>query len=178
MWGVEVNGKRVLVSNSQLYSLHDFNRACMAQANVIPVTMPPVKWLEYLGAVIQNADVITMPAEAGPTGQFWEWVNSFLTQRASALAKEEVTLGKVFREKGRVYFRGHDLFRFLDSRKVKYQSQQWVWTQLREHDGETVFWKLRGNTGINVWSLPNPESFVTDEPEPGQRLIPEQTESF
>ncbi len=152
MWAMEVGGKRVMVSNSQFYSRDEFNRACMAQANLVPIHMPPQKWLKYLGELIATADVMQMPEDAGPTGQLWEWIEGFTLQRANALTKEEVWLGKPYRAEGKVYFRSIDLFRYLDSHKVKYKSEQAVWQLLRHHGADKEAWHVRGK-GVNVWVL-------------------------
>jgi hypothetical protein len=153
MWGMEVNGKRVMVSNSQFYNRDDFNRAVMAQANVVPIHMTPAKWLRYLSEIIVAADVMSMPDDAGPTGQLWQSIQNFTLQTANAIEKEEVWLGKPYRENGKIYFRSNDLFRYLDARKVKYPSTQAVWQLLRNHDADKDQWHHKGRF-INVWSLP------------------------
>jgi len=153
MWGMEVNGKRVMVSNSAFYARDDFNRAVMAQANTIPIHMTPARWLRYLAELIVGADVVLMPDDAGPTGQLWHHVVAFAEQTANALDREEVWLGKPYRENGVCYFRSHDLFRFLDARKIRYPSTQAVWQLLRHHGADKAQWHLKGKF-INVWSLP------------------------
>lgn len=162
MWRMEVSGKPVMISNSQFYSRDEFNRACMAQANVVPIHMPPQRWLRYLGEIITSADVVQMPEDAGPTGQLWGYVENFLTQQVQATEREEIFLGKPYREDGRVYFRSQDLFRYLDARKVQYKSPQFVYQVIRVHDATNGFWHVK-DAGINWWSLPAIESPVSDE---------------
>lgn len=157
MWSFEVNGKRVMVTNTQLYSRDELNRAAMAQANIVPIHMPPQRWLRYLSDVIQTADIVMMPDDAGPTGQLWEWVENFCLQQVNALTWEEVWLGKPYRENGKVYFRSHDLFRYLDARRVDYKSEQAVWHLLREKGGDTLGKKIAGRF-VNLWFLPMPEA--------------------
>lgn len=153
MWGMEINGKRVLVSNSQFYSRDEFNRAVMAQANVVPIHLTPAKWLRYLSEVIGSADIVQMPDDASPTGQLWQWVDSFTLQTVNAMDKEEVWLGKPYRDGSKVYFRSQDLFRYLDARKVRYVSAQAVWQLLRHHGADQEKWHIKGRF-VNVWSLP------------------------
>lgn len=156
LWGVEVNGRRVVLTNNQLYSRDDFNRACMAQANALPVHMAPARWLKYLGELIPKADIIALPEDAGPSGQLWERIVEFCQQKASAQAKDEILLGKPWRENGKLYFRSTDLFRYLDARRVAYKSPQQVWHLLNSKGAERDFWKVSGR-GVNVWSLPIPD---------------------
>lgn len=162
MWGLEINGQRLLVTNSQLYNRDDFNRAAMAQANLLPIHMNMSRWLQYLSTLIVSADVVPMPADAGPVGQLWEWIKTYLTQGIFALERDEVVLGKPYRKDGWAYFRGQDLFRFLDARRVRYKSEQFVWQVLRQHDAEKHEWRLRGVL-VNVWALRIPDLPVSDE---------------
>lgn len=163
MWGLEVDGKRVMVSNSQLYSRDDFNRACMAQANVLPVHSTPARWLKYLSEKLPSATITPMPEDAGPTGQLWERIQAFLTQNTTALERDEVALGKPYREDGKVYFRSRDLFQYLDARRIKYKSEQAVWILLREKGAEKDSWHV-DKTTVNVWMLPIPETPVSTQP--------------
>lgn len=156
LWGVEVNGRRVMLTNAQLYNRDDFNRACLAQANALPLHMPPARWLKFLGTLVSQADVIALPEDAGPGGQLWERVVEFCQQKASAMAKDEVLLGKPWREKGKIWFRSTDLFKYLDARRVAYRSPQQVWHLLSNKGCEKDFWKVSGR-GVNVWGLPIPE---------------------
>lgn len=179
MWGLEINGKRVMVANTTLYSRDEFNRACMAQANLLPIHMPPQKWLRYLSEIITTADIVQVPAEAGPSGQLWEWVESFCLSNVNALTREEVWLGKPWRDEGQIYFRGHDLFKYLDARRVKYASQQAVWQLLKARGGDSKFWKIKGR-GFNVWHIPMPEPITIGEEseEPEEELQFPVSEEF
>jgi hypothetical protein len=160
MWRMEVNGKPIMVSNSQFYSRDEMNRACMAQANCLPIRMTPAKWLTYLGELIQTADVVPVPEDASPTGQLWEWIENFMYQNVSAIDKEEVWMGKPYREEGKVFFRSSDLFRYLNARKIPFKSEQAVWQLLRKRGGSTEEWHI-GKNWANVWVLP--VSRVVDE---------------
>lgn len=167
LWGMEINGKRVMVSNNQFYSRDEFNRQCMAQANVLPIRMPPARWLAYLGEIIQTATYVPMPADAGPTGQLWEWVENFCLQKASAMEKEEVYLGKPWREDGKVYFRSHDLFKYLDRHRVKYPSEKHVWSMLGDHGADKKPLHIKTAAGwkyVNTWVLPIPEMALDEAP--------------
>lgn len=162
MWRMEVNTKPVMVSNSQFYSRDEFNRACMAQANVVPIHMPPQRWLRYLNDIIATATVVQMPEDAGPTGQLWSHIENFCLQQVYATEKAEMYLGKPYREEGRIYFRMQDLLRYLDARKVQYKSVQHIGQLLRAHDATSGFWHVK-NSGINWWALPAIEAPIGDE---------------
>lgn len=170
-WILQIAGQRILLTTAQLYHVDQFNIACMSQANVIPVvSVTPQKWKVYLNELISRADVVPLPDDATPTGQVWGHIEAFCTQQVQALSREEVWLGKVWHEGGRVHFRSKDLFAYLEAKRVKYKSEQWVWSLLADHGSEKAFWNLNGR-GVNVWGLPEFARPATEEkgedPEPG-----------
>lgn len=155
LFAMEVNGKRVLVTTAQFYSRDEFNRACISQANVIPVHMTPARWLKMLNELLPTADITPLPEDASPLGQLWEYVEMFMTQQVMAPDKEKVVLGQPYREGEFVYFRSVDLFKYLDGRRIQYKSQQYVWDFLRRKGGDKEFWNI-GGKGVNVWRMPAP----------------------
>lgn len=169
LWAMEVNGRRVLVTTAQLYSRDEFNRACISQANVIPVHMTPGRWLKFLNDLLPTADLVPLPEDASPLGQLWEYIEMFLTQQVMATEKEKITMGVPYREGLKVYFRSLDLFKYLDSRRVQYKSPQQVWELLKRKGGDKEFWNL-GGKGMNVWVLPAPRlAEVPVGPPPDER---------
>ncbi len=178
MWAFEVNGKRVMVDNDTFYGKDMLNRAIMAQANCVPIHMAGPKWLEYLNTLIQSADVVTMPDDASPTGQLWERVKMFLGLGVPALTKEEIFTGKVLREDDKVYFRSVDLFSYLDSRRVKYKTEQIVWQLLRDKGGDKLVWNVlmkdKSRMPVNVWVVP----FKNQEIDADFNVLPNKIEEF
>src|SRR4051812_44734502 len=155
LYAMEIDGKRILVTTAQLYSRDEFNRAAMAQANVIPVHMTPQRWLKYLNEMLPTAEIVPLPEDAGPTGQLWEHIEMFLTQQVMATDKDKIVLGQPYKEGDTVYFTSVALFKYLDARRIKYESQQKVWDLLRKRGGDKKFWVVSGK-GVNVWHLPAP----------------------
>jgi hypothetical protein len=172
MWSFELNGRRVMVDNDTFYSKDMMNKACLAQANCIPLHCPPAKWLLRLNGLIQSADVLEMPSEAGPTGQMWERVCSFIDAGVNALSREEVFLGKVFKDGDKAYFRSEDLFAYFKRRSIKYKSEQEVYQLLREHGVERHKWNISDLSRGNVWSLPC--GATTPDVGPRQMSIPKE----
>lgn len=162
MWSFEINGKQVMVDNDTFYSRDLLNKACMAQANCVPLHMPPARWLNQLNELVQSADTVPMPEDASPTGQLWARIEMFLRQGVNALTKEEVLTGKVWRKDGEAFFCSTDLFAYLDARRIKYKSTQEVWALLRKRGGDKRVWSF-GKRGVNVWCVPTAE-MEEDEP--------------
>lgn len=167
-WVVQLQGQRVQLTTAELYHVDKFNVACLSQSNVVPlISVTPSKWRAYLNELIARADVVPIPDDATPSGQVWAHIEAFCTQTVQALRKEELWQGKIYIEGGRVYFRSRDVFFYLDSKRMRYQSQMWVWNILRERGGQKEFWNIRKQGGVNVWSLPefDPVPMPTDAPE-------------
>lgn len=154
-FAMEINGKRILVTTMQLYSRDEFNRACISQANLIPVHMTPVRWLKMLNDLLPTAEIVPLPEDAGPLGQLWEHIVIFLTQGVTGTDKEKILLGVPYREGESIYFRSIDLFHYLNSRRIQHKSPQQVWELIRSRGGEKKFWNL-GGKGVNVWAIPAP----------------------
>lgn len=157
LFAMEVNGKRVLVTTAQLYSRDEFNRACISQANVIPVHMTPIRWLKFLNDLLPTADIVPLPEDASPMGQLWEHVVMFLIQSVMATERERILLGVPYREGRKIYFRSIDLMQYLTSRRVPVKSPQQLWELLRRHDAGKEFWNIDGR-GTNVWYVPAPDN--------------------
>lgn len=157
LFAMEVSGKRVLVTTSQLYSRDEFNRACISQANVIPVHMTPVRWLKFLNDLLPTADIVPLPEDASPLGQLWEHIVMFLTQSVSAIELAQIQMGTPYRDPSdnMIYFRSVDMFTYLNGRRIPYKSPQAVWEMLRAKGGSKKFVNL-GGRGMNVWYIPAP----------------------
>lgn len=153
MWAFEIVGKRVLVDNDTMYSRDALNRAVMAQANCIPIKITPNRWLIQLNTMLGSADVVPMPDDAGPTGQLWERIQIFLEHGVPALVQDELVSGKILRRDGLAFFRGSDLFDYLESRRIKFKSEQAVWQVLRQNGARTTAMKISNKT-MNIWQVP------------------------
>jgi hypothetical protein len=173
LFAMEVNGKRVLVTTSQLYSRDEFNRACISQANVIPVHMTPVRWLKFLNDLLPTADIVPLPEDAGPMGQLWEHVIMFLTQSVMAPELAKIVLGVPYREGDIIYFRSIDLFNYLNSRRISYKSPQQVWELLRRHNADKKFANV-GGRGMNIWTIPAPAEEEIEEAQANTGELPQE----
>jgi Uncharacterized protein conserved in bacteria len=179
LFAMEVAGKRVLVTTAQLYSRDEFNRACISQANVIPVHMTPVRWLKFLNDILPTADIVPLPEDASPLGQLWEHIVMFLTQTVTATELSKITLGVPYRDMGdnMIYFRSMDMFNYLNARRIPYKSPQMVWELLKRKGGEKKFVNL-GGRGTNVWYIPAPAEDEVRVAEANTQASSESMEAF
>jgi hypothetical protein len=153
MWAFEISGKRVMVDNDTFYNRDALNRAIMAHKLSPPLMMPQGRWLKMLGELVKGADSILMPDDAGPSGQIWERICTFLEHGVNAMAKEEVLTGKILKINGFAYFRSADLFDYFKQHGTRFKSEQVIWQMLREHGAESNTVKL-GSRGIKIWQIP------------------------
>ena len=157
-WGLEVAGRRVHVDNEILYNRDLFNRYCMGELSIIPVSISQAEWLKKLNAIISTSDTIQLPPDAGPSGILWEHIEMFLLQKAQAKTIDEVWTGRPFKEHSVIWFRSVDLFSYLDQRHLDYGgSKQNVWGLLKERGGKSEGKKIGGKF-INLWQLPEPKA--------------------
>jgi hypothetical protein len=162
-WVMEINGRRVRVSNAEFLSKSRMNQASLAQANVVVVMGPQHKWDARINKLVQNCEVVPLPDDASSIGQLLHHVEEFCLNQVMATTREGVLNGTPFREDGRVYFRSADLFRYLRARKVEFPSEQAVYIQLKEIGAGKDFWHL-ANKSVNVWSVPAPVEATGEAP--------------
>lgn len=155
LWSFEINGKRIMLDNDSFYSRDAVNRACMAQANHVPMLMNASRFLKMVQEAVAKSSSVPMPESATPIGQLGNKIEMFLEQSVPALTKDEIASGKILHgDDGRVYFRGSDLFDYLKSRNVRYKSEQMVWQLLRKN-GATVEKLWISGRAVSIWSMPD-----------------------
>lgn len=162
-WVMEINGRRVRVSNAEFISKTRMNQASLAQANVVVVIGPQSKWDLRINQLAQTAEVVALPEDASAIGQLLQHVENFCLDQVMATSREGVLNGTPFFEDGRVFFRSVDLFRYLRARKVEYGSEQAVYMQLKEIGAEKDFWHF-ATKSVNVWSIPAPAEGPKEPP--------------
>ena len=152
LWFVEIDGRRLMLTTEALQSQMMFNRACIEQLNRFPTSMPPARWAQFIDEKLKSADVITVPEDASQEGQFWILFDKFCYGKVQAQDESEIVLDKPFRKEGKVYFRSYSLFKFLQEKKFKYESEHHVWQWLRKKGAEKIFRVIKGK-GVNLWQL-------------------------
>lgn len=153
LWFVEVDGRRLMLLTEELQSQTMFNRVCIEKLNRFPVTMPPARWAQFIDEKLKNADVVTIPEEASKEGIFWALVEKFCYGKVQAMEEDEVFLDKPYKKDGKIYFRSYALFKFLNEKKFRYESEAHVWQWLRKKKVEKIFRQIK-NKGVNLWVLP------------------------
>lgn len=156
VWGLEVKGRRIRLTNEQFFSQAPFRQACLAKAGFLPPQMSAQRWDKFQRDLLASVTVVAMPDDAGPLGQLWQRVEAFASQRVMAEEPEGVLRGAPFRRDGRVYFRSSDLFQYLSNHRFRYREQD-VWSLLNDRSGGHEEWSLGGGS-VQVWWIPAPRT--------------------
>lgn len=167
IWFADVEGGgRLELLTEDLQNQIRFQRRCMDTLNMMPSPMNNKAWQVMIQALMDSLTLIEAPIDATPRGQLSEMVEKFCTQRAQALSKDEIRLGKPFKENGRHYFTTHALMAFLERHKFKEFRLHEITSYLKNHMcAEHHFFNVRGK-GVNCWSLPEFGAFESELPVP------------
>lgn len=156
LWGLDVEGVRIMCDSETLLSQQGFNKLCMEKINRVPGTISKSKWEKYIDSLLKNADTVPVPEDASPAGMFINLFETFCTvTNRQAKVLDEVLQNKPFRDKaeGVIYFKAQALFEFLDERKFKYKTPHQIWTWVRELcGGEHKKKRIKGKQ-VWVWSI-------------------------
>lgn len=155
LWFLDVDGQRMELTTEDLQNQKRFQRRCMETINRIPGQMRQPAWEQLVQHLLDNLHSIDVPEDASAKGLFWSYVEQFCTARAQAKSKDEVLLGKPFKdeEDSRHYFRAADLIAFLDRHHFREFKTHQITSMLRDKGAEHRFHNVKGK-GVNLWSLP------------------------
>lgn len=176
IWYMDVcvlDGKpaRIELTTEELQSFRPFQKKCMEALQVVIKNIDNKEWMEMVSGMMKHVVVIDMPVESTPKGQFYEYLEDFLTQRASENSYEDILRGLPYKGGGIYYFRFRDLVSYLNNQKFTLLKQNEMQAALQELGGRKDFRKLL-NRGVNLWAIPDtlqkqdPFKPKTPEPQP------------
>ncbi len=155
VWVVQIAGARLQMSTDEFMTQQKFAKKCIEAINFYPMTLKTPKWKELINMLLRDVREIEAPDDAGIIGQFLYHLEQFCTNRSAANSKDEILLGKPWHEDGRTYFRGADLFKYLEQQRFRDVKGAQVYAVLKQDkDCQHHFANLRGK-GVNYWSVPS-----------------------
>lgn len=152
-WVVSIEGVRIELTGPDLMQQHRFRLKCIEKINKVPSMMKNPAWDKTVQFILDSAEEIEAPKDAGAEGQLQFYLEQFCTQKAQARVREEMLSGKPYTEKGRTYFRSGDLAKYLDQQHFRELSQKDLYRALRKL-GVEHHQLNAGNTTIQCWSIP------------------------
>lgn len=165
LWFLDVDDKRVQMSTVELLNYASFQAKVMAATQTCPPMLKRDTWIGILQNLLADVTVIEAPDEAGISGQFFEILESHLTDRQRAASREELLLGKAWWDEDtkRVFFRLRDIQEACERMRFRSMTRTQMINKIREIGGVHEFMKLRGK-GTNAWSIPQDEVSQQTEP--------------
>ena len=153
IWFLDVEGHRIELTTDELQNQTKFQRRCMDELNFMPLTMRQQNWRTVVQQLLDSVSIIEVPADVSLQGQFKELLESFCTERAQALSKDEILLGKSWTEEGKTYFRLKDLIDYFNRQQFRDYGRNHIAARLRDLGGGDHFFHIKGK-GVTVWYVP------------------------
>lgn len=167
LWFFDIGGARLMLTTKELTNQSLFREHVVDKINRFPAALPTARWGKFIDSKLQSCDVIEVPMDASPTGQFQLLVEQFTNGMAQATSKDELIHRHTPFDTGdgEVWFRSRGLLDYLNHHGFKFKSEHHVWQMLRDMGGTTKFVKVKGH-GINLWVLPKSKHSDEDAPLP------------
>jgi len=168
LWFLEISNTRIMLTTEELLNQSLFKKKVVdSNINRVPAALPPARWGKFIDEKLRSCEIMEVPTDASPTGQFQMLVEQFATGQAQATSKEElVHRHSPFKTgDGEVWFRSRGLLEYLALHSFKYRSEHHVWQMLRDMKGESRLVKIKGKN-YNIWVIPEPERGAEDAPLP------------
>ena len=149
------SGGTVECKADDIMSSRNFQRSALEQLRIMLPLFKQENWQNRITECLEQAVLIEAPREASTTGAFQELLEQFCTDRHAAQDRDEILLGKPWRDEDRerYWFRLIDLMSHLERAKFRELSRTQIVSRIREMGGDSDFFNLRGR-GANVWWLP------------------------
>lgn len=153
-WFIDVDGGgRVELTTEDLQQQIRFQRKCMDYLNLMPPAIKPDQWRGMVQTLLEKVIVVQVPQDASSVGQLMILLENFCTARSQAKAKEEILIGKPWRDSGRHYFRMGDFLAYLDRQRFREFKVHQIARLLKDRGASSVFMKIN-RRGTNLWSVP------------------------
>tara|TARA_Y100001954_G_scaffold203811_1_gene224747 strand:- start:55 stop:672 length:618 start_codon:yes stop_codon:yes gene_type:complete len=152
-WFITVDGKRLSLSNNELYDQNLFRKACMGRINILPNALNPRDWTTKLQQLLADVKIIEMPIEITATGRFYELLEEFITDQGDAQDWEGLRLGQALHKNDKIYFRFEALVEFLTKKQFKTFNPTQIVTSIRGLSGDSGSVRLNGKVR-RVWYVP------------------------
>lgn len=169
-WFAEYQGKRIQLTTEELLNQNKLQNKLV---DVINKTFPVVKnslWLDKVNELLINCTIVHEPIQASRKGQFFELLDSFLTDGVSGETKDDLLKYSTYidGDSGLIFFRSFNLFTFLKNKRFKYTEQEiWIWMKEKKAKSQKI--RIAKKT-LNVWCIDAPEYFEFDTKQDEERI--------
>ena len=160
-WIMLVEGQNVETDTKTLMNQTSYLQLVVEKCDRYPPPAKPQIWRKHIDTLLKQCDVIEVPGDASDFGHFQFLVEEFLSGRRDARTKEEVAIGKVWKEEGNSYFRSADLIKWVEQNGMRVRGRQ-MWSWLRNMGAGHRTMNMSGKT-YQCWYVKTPESNMMEE---------------
>jgi hypothetical protein len=159
----QINGVPLIFRNEvEIINQQRFRELAMRELHVLPNRLRESRWVAIVNTALTNmAQGVDESAEDGidegmlEGGMLIAYIGEFLTQSAEAPTKEQIMMGKVYKEYKSYVFKGLALVSFItDQKKVRVAPSD-ILELLKRMGGKSKRMYLnKNNPACRVWELP------------------------
>jgi len=156
VWYADVDGERLQLSTEDLVNQRRFAVRCMETLGKWPTARKPAEWQRLINQLMETMEVVEVPRDSGPEGQFWDLLWQYLEGQGNQAGKREDILARnlVWREDGYIWFRSIALTDWLKMHRFTELPTSKIWALLRSHPQvRHKAFNIRGRC-IQVWGMP------------------------
>lgn len=163
IWIIAVNGVRIEIENTEvLLSQAEFRQLCVERLNILPHRIKGEAWDKTIKTLLERVETVEAPEDASSVGQLLHLVEEFCLTRARAKNKDEILVGKPYKEDGFTLFRSMDLIKYLGQRKfTDINKANKIWNILRERGAQNKTLSINGRS-CRIWAMPSPAEQTSD----------------
>ena len=119
LWYIDIDGVQLTLQTPQLFSQQKFVARIAETLCKYPPPVRPQRWQAILKEKIESADLIEVPPETGTYGHIYSALKDFCTIHGGAESREEIDMGKVWKdEKGYLWFKHQPFWEFMVRRNI------------------------------------------------------------
>ena len=153
MWVMNVDGRRIKMESSEDFlSQTRFTKVCVDSYNIVPNRISEPVWRSIIRDLLDKADEIEAPEDAGQRGEFMAMVEKFCTERPPAKNPEEMLTSRPYGRDDRIYFRAMDMLEWMRKKKFNITARE-AWDILQDKGAKTESFKIKGKF-FRAWSMP------------------------
>lgn len=158
-WIFRINGSPMDVSIDMVSSQTKFLREYLKKFHKVALPIDETRWMIAINELLSEAVQHELAEDAGPEGHLFIHLENFLTGKVQARTKEELILGKPWRDKedtegngDLIYFRSPDFIRYLDTQRFKQFKERQIYAILRRRGAAHYKFMLKGKC-VAVWAV-------------------------
>jgi hypothetical protein len=151
-WQFGIHGMVLDVTLDMVLDQSKFYREYTKKFKRLLPSVKPGVWARKMNEVLEEAEMVQLPRDAGPEGQLWLHIENFCTGKLQARAEEELLLGKPWTDGSTTWFRSKDLMKYLEQQRFRDFKEAAVWAAIRRAKGLHKDISIKG-IKVSLWGI-------------------------